>query len=94
VITDSGRSLWFEKGFAAVDMETAVLAARIGRVAGVRVILDTPTHEISPAWVNPRRAAMNPRNWREVVWLARRAPRFTRRAAEVIVAALQDSDHR
>ncbi len=90
VITDAGRELWFERGFAAVDMETAVLAGRVPRVAGVRVILDTPTHEISPAWVNPRRAAIDPRNWREVAWLVRRAPRFTRRAALVIAAALED----
>jgi len=58
----------------------------VPRVAAVRVILDTPAHEISPAWVNPRRAAADPRNWREAAWLARWVPRYTKRAALVIAA--------
>jgi hypothetical protein len=90
LVTHAGRATWFEKGFAAVDMETALLAAMVPRVAAVRVILDNPSHEISPAWVNPRRAVADPRNWREAAWLARWVPRYTRRAALVIAAALQD----
>lgn len=91
LVTHAGRAAWFAKGFAAVDMETALLARMVPRVAAVRVIFDTPVHEISPAWVNPRRAAADPRNWRETAWLARWVPRCTRRAAQVIAAALEDA---
>ena len=90
LVTHAGRATWFQKGFAAADMETALLAGMVARVAAVRVILDTPLHEISPAWVNPRRAAADPRNWREAAWLARWVPRYTKRAAQVIAAALED----
>jgi hypothetical protein len=90
LVTHAGRATWLQKGFAAVDMETALLVASVPRVAAVRVILDTPLHEISPAWVNPRRAVADPRNWREAAWLARNVPRYTRRAAQVIAAALED----
>jgi hypothetical protein len=91
LVTHDGRATWFAKGFAAVDMESALLAAMVPRVAAVRVILDTPVHEISPAWINPRRAAADPRNWREAAWLARWVPRCTRRAAQVVAAALEDT---
>ncbi len=94
VVTHAGRSPWFEKGFAAVDMETALLAGMVARIAAVRVILDTPDHEISRAWVQPRRAAINPRNWRELAWLIRVAPRYTQRAARVIAAALEYVERR
>ncbi len=90
LVTHAGRTRWFEKGFVAVDMETALLAGMVPRVAAVRVILDTPDHEISPAWANPRRAAADPRNWREAAWLARRVPRYTKRAALVVAAALDE----
>jgi hypothetical protein len=90
LVTHAGRATWFEKGFAAVDMETAMLAGMVPRVAAVRVILDTPAHEISPAWVNPRRAAADPRNWREAAWLARWVPRYTKRVALVIAEALEE----
>ncbi len=89
-VTHVARATWFARGFAAVDMETALLAGRVARVAAVRVILDTPAHELSPAWVNPRRALADPRNWREATWLARWAPACTRRAARVVAAALED----
>ena len=68
----------------------ALLAAMVPRVAAVRVILDTPAHEISPAWVNPRRAAADPRNWREAAWLARWVPRYTSARRWSIAAALED----
>jgi hypothetical protein len=90
MVTRDGRAAWFAMGFAAVDMETALLAGRVPRVAAVRVILDNPAHEISPAWVNPRRAAADPRNWREAAWLARWVPRYTARAARVLREALAD----
>ena len=90
LVTHERRATWFAKGFAAVDMETALLAGMVARVAAVRVILDNPAHEISAAWVNPRRAAADPRNWREAAWLALWVPRYTRRAAQVIAATLED----
>jgi hypothetical protein len=90
LVTRDGRATWFARGFAAVDMETALLAGMVPRVAAVRVILDNPAHEISPAWVNPRRAAADPRNWREAAWLARRVPRYTKRAARVLAEVLED----
>jgi hypothetical protein len=91
LVTHAGRGLWAARGFAAVDMETAVLAGMVPRVAAVRVVLDTPTREISPAWERPRRAALDPRNWSEGAWLARAAPRFSKRAALVVAAALVDA---
>ena len=88
LVTHAGRGLWAARGFAAVDMETAMLAGMLARVAAVRVVLDTPSQEISPAWVSPARAALDPRNWSEGWWLLRTAPRFARRAALVVQAAL------
>ena len=77
----SGRA----SGYAGVDMETGLLDAP--RIAAVRVILDTPQHELSPDWLRPARALRNPRNWPQALWLARDAPRCARRAAEVVAAA-------
>jgi hypothetical protein len=91
LVTHAGRAMWAARGFAAVDMETAVLAGMVPRVAAVRVVLDTPSQEISPAWERPARAALDPRNWREGAWLMRAAPRLARRAALVVAAALADA---
>jgi Phosphorylase superfamily len=91
LVTHAGRGMWAARGFAAVDMETAVLAEMAPRVAAVRVVLDTPSQEISPAWERPGRAALKPRNWREGVWLLRAAPRYSRRGARVVAAALADA---
>lgn len=91
LVTHAGREVWAARGFAAVDMETAVLAGMVPRVAAVRVVLDTPSQEISPAWEHPARAALDPRNWRDGAWLMRAAPRFARRAALVVAAALADA---
>jgi hypothetical protein len=91
LVTHAGRAVWAARGFAAVDMETAVLASMVPRVAAVRVVLDTPSQEISPAWERPASAALDPRNWREGAWLMRAAPRFARRAALVVAAALADA---
>ncbi len=90
LVTHEARTTWCARGFAAVDMESALLAAMVPRLAAVRIVLDTPEHEISPAWVNPRRAMVDPRNWREAAWLARWVPRCTRRAALVVAAAVED----
>ena len=89
LVTDATRAAWAAHGFVAVDMESAAIAAMTPRVAAVRVILDTPVHEISPAWVRPGRAALDPRNWREGAWLLRNAPRFSLRAATVLAEALR-----
>lgn len=88
LVTGAGRGRWAELGFAAVDMESAAIANLAPRVAAVRVILDTPLHEISSAWERPGRAALNPRNWREGAWLFRAAPRYSLRAASVLAEAL------
>lgn len=89
LVTDATRHAWAAHGFVAVDMESSAIAALTPRVAAVRVILDTPVHEISPAWVRPARAALNPRNWREGAWLLRTAPRLSLRAAQVLAEALR-----
>ena len=89
LVTDATRDGWARHGFVAVDMESAAIGAMTARFAAVRVVLDTPVHEISPAWVRPGRAALDPRNWREGAWLLRNAPRFSLRAAEVLAEALR-----
>jgi hypothetical protein len=88
LVTGAGRALWAGRGFAAVDMETALLAGMVPRVAAVRVVMDTPAREISPAWERPGRAVLDPRNWREGAWIARAAPRYSMRAARVVAAAI------
>jgi hypothetical protein len=72
-------------GYAAVDMESGLLDAP--RVAALRVVLDTPARELRGDWLRPARAVLDPRNWPELVWLARDGPRFARRAAEIAAAA-------
>lgn len=91
LVTHAGRGLWAARGFAAVDMETALLAGMVARVAAVRVVLDTPSRELSPAWERPARAVLDPRLWREGSWLLRAAPRYSRRAAQVVATALADA---
>ncbi|MGH7707113.1 MAG: hypothetical protein ACREM6_04185 [Vulcanimicrobiaceae bacterium] len=72
--------------YAGVDMETGMIQAR--RIAAVRVVLDTPQHELSGAWLRPWTAFAYPQAWRELPWLAREAPRCARIAAQVVAAAL------
>jgi adenosylhomocysteine nucleosidase len=72
--------------YAAVDMETGLINAE--RVACVRVILDTPLREISPAWLHPERAIFQPRAWFDLPFLAREGPKCARLAAQVIAAAI------
>jgi hypothetical protein len=66
-------------------METGLLHAP--RVACVRVILDTPLREISPAWGNPARALLDVRAWRDLPFLMREGPRCAAVAARVAVSA-------
>lgn len=75
------RASWAAE-YAAVDMETGLI--RADRIACVRVILDTPQREISPAWLNPLRATFTPSAWPDLPFLAREGPRCATIAAEVV----------
>jgi phosphorylase superfamily protein len=93
LVTGSARGDWAGRGHVAVDMESAAAASTAPRFGTVRVILDTPRHELSPAWVNPARAVRNPANWREALWLAIHTPRYALRVGAVLEAAfLRDID--
>ncbi len=81
------RALWAQRGYAAADMETGLINAR--RLATVRVILDTPQQEISPAWSRPATALIQPQMWPQALWLWREAPRCARLAAAVLSRALR-----
>lgn len=85
VLRGAARAEWAARGYAAADMETARIDA--DRIACVRVILDTPSREISPAWVHPARALLDPRAWTDLPFLAREGPRCARLAARVVVEA-------
>lgn len=93
LVTGSGRDDWARRGHVAVDMELAAAAATAPRFGTVRVILDTPRHELSPAWVNPGRAVRNPANWREAIWLAIQTPRYALRVGAVLEAAFLRDIH-
>lgn len=79
------RHVWAVQGFAGVDMETGLIRSR--RVACVRVVLDTPEREISPAWVQPARAMLQPRAWLDLPFLIREGPRCSTIAARIAAAA-------
>lgn len=79
------RATWARRGYAGVDMETGVLQAP--RVACVRVVLDTPEREISPAWLTPARAMLQPRAWRDLPFLMREGPRCSAIAAQIAAQA-------
>ncbi len=87
LITGAERATWASRGFVAVDMESGHLLVDL--LAVVRVILDTPKNELSADWINPARAILNPRNWREARWLSREAPKCADLAGRVIAAALR-----
>ena len=82
------RHDWAQRGFVAADMETGLLAGRNLRVATIRVVLDSPQHGISPNWLRPTRALLQPQLWRELFWLSRMAPQYALRAAQVLKAGL------
>jgi hypothetical protein len=84
IVNGAARETWATKGYAGVDMETGCITA--SRVAAVRVVLDTPDHELSSEWRTPLRAMLKPWNWPQAVWLAREAPRAARLAALVLGA--------
>jgi nucleoside phosphorylase len=87
MVTGSARETWAGRGHVAVDMESAAAAESAQRFGVLRVILDTPTHELSADWGNPARAIRQPANWREAAWLGVNAPRFSLRVGAVLEAA-------
>jgi hypothetical protein len=89
LVTGGARARWAEQGFVAADMEAGLLAARGWEVATVRVILDTPARSLAGDWERPSRAILRPRLWREAVWLAHSAPRYSSRAARIVHHALE-----
>ena len=93
LVTDAERHRFARQGFVAVDMESSGIASLAERFAVLRVILDTPAHEIAAAWVHPARAALDPRHWREGAWLLRNGPRCALRAADVLAEALHGDVH-
>lgn len=89
IVTGVARGDWAARGFVAADMETAVLAKRVPRFATVRVVLDSPDRSISNRWTDPRRAALKPALWPELLWLTYAAPAYALRAARVVRAGLE-----
>jgi nucleoside phosphorylase len=87
LVTGSARAEWAGRGHVAVDMESTGIAASAQRFGVLRVILDTPQHELSPAWEEPGRAVRNPANWSEAIWLGINAPRYSLRVGAVLEAA-------
>ena len=85
IVRASARQQWAQRGYAAVDMETGLIAAP--RVAAVRVVLDTPQRELSADWRAPLLAMLKPWNWPQALWLAREAPRAAALAARVAAGA-------
>jgi len=92
LVCGAARAQWARRGCVAADMETGLLHA--SRVAAVRVILDTPDHEISEAWRWPVVAMLLPCLWGQAIWLSREAPRCAARAAAVVAAALPEERRR
>jgi adenosylhomocysteine nucleosidase len=87
MITGAARGTWAVRGHVAVDMESAAAAETAQRFAALRVILDTPSRELSAAWAAPARAIRQPSNWSEAIWLGINAPRFALRVGAVLEAA-------
>jgi len=82
IVKGADRTNLAALGYAGVDMETGRLQA--GRIAAVRVVLDTPQRELHADWLHPLRAMLLPWNWPEAAWLAREAPRAARLSARVV----------
>jgi hypothetical protein len=87
MVTGAARGTWAGRGHVAVDMESAAAAESAMRFAVLRVILDTPSRELSAAWAEPARAIRQPSNWSEAIWLGINAPRFALRVGAVLEAA-------
>jgi uridine phosphorylase len=87
MVTGPARALWAGRGHVAVDMESAAAAATSPRFGVVRVILDSPRRELSPAWAAPARAVLHPSNWIDAIWLATHAPGYALRVGAILQAA-------
>jgi hypothetical protein len=87
MVTGPDRGTWARRGYVAVDMESAAAAESAQRFGVLRVILDTPSRELSGAWVEPGRAIRRPANWGEAIWLGVNAPRYALRVGAVLEAA-------
>ncbi|HET9095249.1 MAG TPA: hypothetical protein VFN37_01195 [Candidatus Baltobacteraceae bacterium] len=85
LVYGSSRQVWAQRGYAGADMETGLLTAP--RIACVRIVLDTPRREISPAWLQPARAMLQPRAWLDLPFLMREGPRCAAIAACIAAAA-------
>jgi nucleoside phosphorylase len=85
LVNGVARALWAKRGYIAADMETGFV--RAARVAAVRVILDTPTHELDAAWLRPASVMWRPWLWPQGIWLMREAPRAARIASEIVAHA-------
>ncbi|MGH7921356.1 MAG: hypothetical protein ACREQM_15640 [Candidatus Dormibacteraceae bacterium] len=83
IVRGADRARWAAAGFETVDMEAARVLSRGGEGAVVRVVLDTPGHELPPP-----AGLIDPRRWRSGARIARSAPGFARRASEVVAAIL------
>jgi hypothetical protein len=92
LVHGADRATYASQGISGVDMETAFIQAQ--RLACVRVVLDTPKREISPAWLNPASIVFHPGAWRDLPFLAREGPRCARRAASVIARAIDSREAR
>jgi hypothetical protein len=88
LIVGNDRHSWFQRGFVAADMETGLLARQGLRVATIRVVLDSPEQNISPDWLRPTIALLQPSLWRELFWLSLMAPRYALRAAHILKVGL------
>ena len=88
LVVGDDRYKWSQQGFVAADMETGLIAGQDMRVATVRVVLDSPEYGISPDWLRPTRALLQPQLWRELFWLSRAAPQYALRAAQVLKVGL------
>jgi adenosylhomocysteine nucleosidase len=93
MVTGPARALWAGRGHVAVDMESAGAAAAARRFGVVRVILDSPRRELSPAWAAPGRAVLRPGNWVDAVWLAIHAPGYSLRVGAILQAAFLGDIH-
>jgi hypothetical protein len=89
LVTGTARQAWHARGFAAADMETGLLLSWRPDGAAVRVILDTPARDLSPAWARPAWALCDPRRWPEAARLGLTAPVYALRAAAVVAEALR-----
>ena len=87
LVTGSTRAHWAQRGYVAADMETGFL--RAARIAAVRVILDTPAHELDTAWLKPVTVLWRPWLWPQAMWLMREAPRCAHLASEVVALAFE-----